>query len=234
MNLFYAPGVTAGLYTLDDEESRHCKMVLRLSEGAVIHMTDGLGNLYESRIVDSNSKRITVEITGKQEAYGRMAGYLHIAVAPTKNIDRMEWFLEKSTEIGIDEITPLVCDHSERRQLRSERLEKVITAAMKQSYKAYRPKLNELTDFNKFIARDHPEGRFIAHLEGENPILLKRAYKKDSHSVILIGPEGDFSQQELKLASEHGFQCVSLGDCRLRTETAALVACHTIRLLNQE
>jgi len=240
MNLFYTPDIAGSLYSLNEEESRHCQKVLRLREGDIIHLTDGKGTLFESRILDARSRQVTVEVISRQDGYGRRDYRLHLAVAPTKNIDRFEWFLEKATEIGIDEITPLICDHSERRQLRTDRLEKIITAAVKQSLKAYHPKLNEPVLLDKFLTSKLPgipenrlpENKFIAYITNGAP-LLKQSYQKGADAVILIGPEGDFSPVEIETAIKFGYHVISLGESRLRTETAAVVACHTIQLINQ-
>lgn len=223
-------------------------MVLRLREGDIIHLTDGKGTLFEASIFDANSRQVTANVISRQENYGRRAYHLHMAVAPTKNIDRFEWFLEKATEIGVDEITPLICEHSERRKLRTDRLEKVITAAMKQSLKAYHPKLNEPQPVAKFLAYQPPrfpasvlpgfpansfqENKYIAYITSDSP-LLQQIYPKGTNAVILIGPEGDFSPAEVESAKKSGYQVISLGESRLRTETAAIVACHTIGILNQ-
>ncbi|MFA4863275.1 MAG: 16S rRNA (uracil(1498)-N(3))-methyltransferase, partial [Bacteroidales bacterium] len=225
MNLFYTPDITDGLYSLNEEESRHCRMVLRLREGDIVNLTDGKGTLFEARIMDARSRQVTVEVISRQDGYGRRNYRLHIAVAPTKNIDRFEWFLEKATEIGVDEITPLICDHSERRQLRTDRLEKVITAAVKQSLKAYHPKLNEPEPLGKFLENPHPGDKYMAYITSGAP-LLKQLYQKGADAVILIGPEGDFSPAEVEAAIKCGYQVISLGESRLRTETAAVVACH--------
>jgi 16S rRNA (uracil1498-N3)-methyltransferase len=231
-------------------------MVLRLREGDLIHLTDGKGTLFEASILDARSRQVTANVISRQENYGRRSYHLHMAVAPTKNIDRFEWFLEKATEIGVDEITPLICEHSERRQLRTDRLEKVITAAMKQSLKAYHPKLNEPVLIGKFLASQPPsfpasqlprfpasalpsfpanslpENKYIAYITSDSP-LLRHLYHKGTNAVILIGPEGDFSPAEVESAKKSGYQVISLGESRLRTETAAIVACHTIGMLNQ-
>lgn len=233
MNLFYTPDITAGLYSLSEEESRHCRMVLRLHEGDIIHLTDGKGNLFETRIMDTRSRQVTVEIIDRKEGYGKRDYRLHLAVAPTKNIDRFEWLLEKATEIGLDEITPLICEHSERRHLRPDRLEKIMTAAVKQSLKAYHPLLNKITDFKRFLGERREGQLFIAHLEEKDPVLLQKIYHKGSDVTILIGPEGDFSETEIASALKSSYSCVSLGSSRLRTETAAIAACHTIMMLNQ-
>lgn len=232
MILFYTPDIISNLYSLNEEESRHCRMVLRLREGDVIHLTDGKGTLFESRIIDIRSKRVMTEVIERQDNYGKRNFRLHMAVAPTKNTERFEWFLEKATEIGIDEITPLVCEHSERKNVRTDRLNKVITAALKQSLKAYHPRLNEPVPFKQFIQLPHTGTKFVAHLEENNPVLLQNEYKKGTDALILVGPEGDFSDKELEIAKIKGFHVVSLGTSRLRTETAAIVACHTVNLLN--
>jgi 16S rRNA (uracil1498-N3)-methyltransferase len=232
MQLFYTPDIDSTIYALSEEESRHCQKVLRLKEGDLIHLTDGMGTLYEARLVDAKGRQVTVEVTDKKEEVAKRPYHVHLAVAPTKNIDRFEWFLEKATEIGMDEITPLHCEHSERKTVRHDRLLKVITAAVKQSLKAYHPVLNEMASFNDFISKNHSGQLFIAHLEENDPVLLQHIYKKNSDVTILIGPEGDFSPKELELALEKGYKCISLGDSRLRTETAGVVACQTIILLN--
>lgn len=231
MQLFYAPGIDGDIYTLDEEESRHCSRVLRLGRGDIIHLTDGKGSLFEGEIM-SVGKVCQVRITGKRQSTDNQRPYrLHIAIAPTKNIDRFEWFLEKATEIGIDEITPLICEHSERRQLRLDRLEKVITSAMKQSLKVWHPVLHEPEDFRKFTWNKIDGDKFIAFIT-EGTLLLQQICKKSTDTTILIGPEGDFSPAEVELAKIAGYTVVSLGNSRLRTETAGIVACHTACLVN--
>ena len=232
MNLFYTPDIISGVYTLNEEESRHCRKVLRLRDGDIVHLTDGQGILFKSRIIDANSNKVTVEIIERQENYKRRNYRLHLAVAPTKNTDRFEWLLEKATEIGVDEITPLICEHSERRLLRTDRLHKVITAAVKQSLKAYHPVLYELKEFAQFLSEHHKGQLFIAHLAEANPVLLQDVYRKGSDTTIIIGPEGDFSDAEMISALQNDYQCVSLGDSRFRTETAAVVACHAVYMIN--
>ncbi len=232
MNLFYTPDIESDIYALNEAESKHCTRVLRLGQGDHIHLTDGKGSMFEAEIIIAQPKKCIVKILNK-ELSPRRDFQLHLAVAPTKNIDRFEWFLEKATEIGIDEITPLLCTHSERRNLRIDRLEKVILSAIKQSLKSWFPRLNELKDFKELVKTDFDGQKFIAHLEKDNPLMLKDACQKGKSALILIGPEGDFSEEEISLALSHGFSIVSLGPERLRTETAAIVACHTINLLNQ-
>lgn len=236
MHLFYTPDITGGLYTLGEEESRHCLKVLRLGAGDIIHLTDGRGTLWEAEVSGESRKRCVVsirrEISGPtQPAFGYRPYHLHIAIAPTKNIDRFEWFLEKATEIGVDEITPLVCEHSERRVVRVERLEKVMTAAMKQSLKAWHPKLNQPASLGDFLNRSYEAAKFLAH-DGEKAPLLQSVYCKSENAVVIIGPEGDFSVSEINRASAAGFVMVSLGNSRFRTETAGVLVCHTIYLVN--
>lgn len=232
MNLFYTPDISGSIYSLNEEESRHCQKVLRLREGDLVYLTDGKGTLFEARITVLLNKKVMVEVINQQENFGRHDYYLHMAVAPTKNIDRFEWFLEKATEIGVDEITPLICEHSERRQLRIDRLEKVIIVALKQSLKAFLPKLNGPEPLGNFLLKSLPGEKYMAYITPNTP-LLKQLYQKGTNANILIGPEGDFSQTEVESAVKSGYQVISLGKSRLRTETAAIAACHTIGLLNQ-
>jgi 16S rRNA (uracil1498-N3)-methyltransferase len=232
LHLFYTPDLAGDLYTLNEEESRHCLKVLRLAKGDIIYLTDGKGGLFEAGIIEDKGRHCIVQVGSRESGIGSRDYRLHIAIAPTKNIDRFEWFLEKATEIGIDEITPLICDHSERRHLRTDRLVKVITSAMKQSLKAYHPVLNEPVEFHKFIGRQsEDEMKFIAFItEGASP--LTGIYQKSRNALILIGPEGDFSPLEVDAAVNSGFQVISLGNSRLRTETAGVAACHTVFLSN--
>lgn len=235
MHLFYTPNIAGKHYTLIEEESKHAVRVLRLTEGKIIQLVDGKGNFYEGQIIDANPKRCSIEIISKQAGYCKRKSYLHIAVAPTKNIDRLEWFLEKATEIGIDEITPILCEHSERKIIKDDRLEKVIVSAMKQSLKAYLPKLNPITSLDTVLKSDFRGTKFIAHCYNQDKRTLKNEVAKSFSNLILIGPEGDFSEAEVESAVKtSGFIPVSLGQSRLRTETAALVACHTCNLLLEE
>lgn len=228
MQLFYAPDIAAPEYTLGEEESKHCVRVLRLGRGDRIHIADGRGNLHACEIVDDDARRCTVRIVQTQHAYGRLPYELTMAVAPTKNADRFEWFLEKATEVGVTEIVPIASARSERRSYKSERGQRVVTAAMKQSLKAYRPLLHELTPFGEAIARPFEGRRFIAHCDAPRsdagrrflPSLLQRG----GRVLILIGPEGDFTPEEIRKALACGFEEISLGTQRLRTETAAVAA----------
>ena len=235
MQLFYAPEISLPRYTLPEEESKHCVRVLRMTIGDELHLTDGKGNMYRCKVVSDNVKRCEVEVVETWPEYERMSYGLTMCVAPTKNIDRFEWFLEKATEIGISEVYPLECDHSERRQIKLEREEKVITAAVKQSLKAYHPVLHDLTSVREIIAMDFEGEKYIAHCDssfGERPY-LGNLVKKGANTLILIGPEGDFSKEEINFALQNGFKAISLGRERLRTETAAVVATTVVATINK-
>ena len=233
MHVFYAPDIAINP-ELPEEEAGHCLRVLRLSIGDEVTLTDGIGNFYKAVISATGGKRCQVKVTETIPQEKGWNGYLHVAIAPTKNMDRTEWFVEKATEIGFDELTFLNCRFSERKVIKNERIEKILISAIKQSLKARLPKLNEMTDFNKFINQEFKGQKFIAHCyEGEKP-LLRDVLRKDEDAVVLIGPEGDFSPEEVALAAEKGFQAVSLGKSRLRTETAALVAVHLMNLTHAE
>ncbi|MCX6305970.1 MAG: 16S rRNA (uracil(1498)-N(3))-methyltransferase [Bacteroidetes bacterium] len=232
MQLFYISRAEGDFCTLSEEESWHCVKVLRLGEGDEIDLTDGAGNFYHGRLTGVHHKRCLAEITATRPVPPR-PWHLQIAIAPTKNNDRFEWFLEKATEIGIDEITPLWCEHSEREVVKLPRLEKVLVSAMKQSLKAWLPALNEPAKFREFITRDFKGQKFIAYCETGQESELHNIYIKYSDVVILVGPEGDFSKSEVEQAIKSGFTPISLGTSRLRTETAGIVACDTIGLMNR-
>ena len=235
MHLAYIPHISGDRIILSEEESKHCINVLRMKENEELLLVNGIGGLYTAKISTAHSKKCEVDILSAQQDYQKRNFQLHIACAPTKNIDRFEWFLEKATEIGIDVITPLNCDHSERTSVKPERLEKVIIAAMKQSLKAYLPALNENTSFKNFIDKHNNfiGQKFIAHCYATAKEPLQKVYQKGKNVLILIGPEGDFSKAEVELAVTLGFIPVSLSTSRLRTETAALVACQTLNLANE-
>ena len=233
MHIFYTPELSGKTYTLDETESKHCVRVLRLEKGDEITMVDGRGGFFTAEIADPNPKRCAVYVVKSELNFGLRKFQVQVAIAPTKNIERFEWFLEKSTEIGIDRVTPLLCHHSERKEIKHDRLEKVMVSAMKQSLKAYLPQLDELTKFADFIRRPFNGQKFIAHCEEQHRELLKNAIKPAGNYLILIGPEGDFSLEEIEMAIQAGFQPVSLGESRLRTETAGVVACHTFNLLSE-
>lgn len=233
MNLFYTPGIQGEYHILSPEESKHCVRVLRFAEGETVALVDGRGNWYNGSIVTADVKGCRIKIIEKIENHGRRSFRLHLAVAPTKNIDRIEWMLEKCTEMGIDGITLLNTEHSERKVVKEERLEKVVVAAMKQSLKAYLPKLDPMTGFREFVASRTETQRFIAHCHEGEKKRLDEIYRPGNDVVILIGPEGDFSEEEVAWAEKHGFVSVSLGTSRLRTETAGMVACHSINFMNK-
>lgn len=229
MHVFYTPDI-ANTQELPEEEAGHCLRVLRLGIGDEVMLTDGRGFFYQAVIAAATQKRCMVKIVSKTEQEPFWGGHLHLALAPTKNMDRMEWLAEKATEIGFDELTFLNCRFSERKVIKTDRIEKIVVSAVKQSLKARKPVVNEMTDFRKFMERDFSGQKFIAHCyEGEKP-LLRDMLHPDEDAVILVGPEGDFSPEEVTLAMEKGFQPVSLGKSRLRTETAALVAVHLMNL----
>lgn len=231
MHVFYTPDILTNP-ELPKEEAAHCIRVLRLSTGDEITLTDGKGNFYLAEITAASNKRCSVIIKETKPQEALWHGHLHIAMAPTKNMDRNEWFAEKATEIGLDELTFLNCRYSERKVIKTERIEKILISAIKQSLKARLPKLNKMTDFDKFITQDLKGQKFIAHCyEGEKPF-LKDIVKANKDALVLIGPEGDFSEEEVSKAIAKGFIPISLGKSRLRTETAALVACHTLILTN--
>ena len=236
MYLFYCPDIENKL-TLSEEESAHCVRVLRYSVGDEILITDGRGTTYTARITNPHPKHCDFEIISSEKQEPHHAFHLHIAVAPTKNIERMEWAIEKCVEIGVDEITPLLCRFSERKQLRTDRLEKIILSAAKQSLTPYLPVLHELTPYDEFIRREargeRLEQKFIAHCYKDEKRLLKDEIERGRDVLVLIGPEGDFSKKEVSDALAAGFAPVSLGNSRLRTETAAVVACHTAVLINE-
>ena len=230
--VFYIPDINGSKYALNEEESTHIVRVLRLKTGDAITLTDGRGNLYRAVIVDANHKRCITELVKHLPEYGKRPYRLHIGIAPTKSIDRFEWFVEKATEIGVDEITPLLCARSERKQIKAERMRRVMIAAMKQSQKAYLPQVNEMTAFDKWLKTQTAGCRYIAHCnEGERQ-LLKTAYQPEQDATIAIGPEGDFSSQEVMQAIDCGFQEISLGTSLLRTETAGIIACHSVNFIN--
>ncbi len=235
MHLFYTPDADAThpMYSLSEEESKHCVRVLRLQVGDNVQLIDGRGGLYQAVIHEAHPKRTILKIVGVQTEFGKRNHYLHIAIAPTKNIERFEWFLEKATEIGIDEITPIICQRSERKEVKTDRSTKIITSAIKQSLKAYHPILNPPIAFNKFIQQQINAQKFIAHCIEDNKASLSAEVEKQASYVILIGPEGDFTTAEVDLALQNKYKAITLGDSRLRTETAAVAACFEINFLNR-
>lgn len=233
MHVFYTPEITVNP-ELPEEEAAHCLRVLRLTVGDEVMLTDGKGLFYKAVISAATGKRCQVKVVESIEQEPFWSGHLHLAMAPTKNMDRIEWFAEKATEIGFNELSFLNCRFSERKVIKTERIEKIVVSAVKQSLKAYKPVVNEMMDFSRFMQRDFSGQKFIAHCyEGEKP-LLKDVLVPGKDALVLIGPEGDFSVEEVQKAEAAGFRAVSLGKSRLRTETAALVAVHTMNLFNQK
>ena len=232
MHVFYTPDIQKS-NELPEEEAQHCTRVLRLGIGDEITLTDGKGNFYKAEITVATNKRcfVTIKETIFQEPLWPC--HLHIAMAPTKNMDRNEWFAEKATEIGFDELTFLNCRFSERKVIKTELIEKILVSAIKQSLKARLPILNEMTNFADFVKRDFGGQKFIAHCYEQDKKILKDELNVGSDAVVLIGPEGDFSEEEVDMAMKQGFVPISLGPSRLRTETAALVACDIMNLKNQ-
>lgn len=235
MHLFYTPDITTNTYTLNEEESKHCVRVLRLNEGDKIQLIDGVGGFYEAEIIDNNPKRCSVKIIEQKKEVGKRNWQLHIAIAPTKSMDRLEWFVEKATEMGIDEVSLINSNNSERNIVKTERIQKVTISAIKQSLKAYLPKINEVVDYKKFIAsaKDFKGEKFIAHCQSAGLPHIKSKYSPKQNALVLIGPEGDFTLEEVKFALDNGFKEISLGESRLRTETAALYACAALNVLNE-
>ena len=233
MQLFYTPSLTAETkeFEFSKDESQHIIKVLRMKEGDVVYTTNGQGYIFTGRILAAHPQKCRAAIEGHERRHHKHY-HLHLAVAPTKVNSRFEWFLEKATEIGIDEITPLFCERSERRVVKLNRLQKVIESAMKQSLRAYLPLLNPPMDIREFIKKEHQGMKFIAHCEDVEKTDLKRRLGADQDVTILIGPEGDFTHQEIKNAYGQGFHPISLGEARLRTETAALMACATVGIIN--
>jgi len=234
MQLFYNSEIKNNdkTFFFDKEESKHIVKVLRKKEGDKILITNGLGFLFESEIIVASEKKCSVTIT-KNTFQQPDSYYTHIAVAPTKMNDRFEWFLEKATEIGIHEITPIICDHSERKIYKIDRAEKILQASMKQSLHYYLPKINEPVLYSQFVTSKIDGQKFIAHCEETAKKSFQKEITKNEKITILIGPEGDFSTKEIELAVANHFIPVTLGKSRLRTETAALVASHTLALLNE-
>lgn len=234
MQLFYNPTISEKdtSFVFDKEESKHIVKVLRKKERDILFVTNGLGYLFKTEITLASDSKCTITILSfEKEEPPKIQ--LHLAVAPTKMNERYEWFLEKATEIGIQEITPIICDHSERKVVKNDRFQKIIESAMKQSLHYFIPKLNEPISYKEFIKKNLSSQKFIAHCEETNKKSLKDELNLNEDVTLLIGPEGDFSSKEIQLALENNYIPVSLGKTRLRTETAAVVACHSVILLNE-
>ncbi len=229
MNTFYEPRLKEGINHLSEEESKHCVQVLRHQVGDEIELMDGQGLVIRAKLTSVNKKKCEFEVVSKTESKPKPF-QVHLAIAPTKSIDRMEWMVEKLSEIGVDEITFLKTDHSERGKIRIDRIQKKAISAMKQCKFPFLTRINDLTSFSEFVEKTESSEKWMAHV-GEHPYLANLTEAKQSTS-ILIGPEGDFSSTELELAAKHGFQPVSLGKTTLRTETAGLLACHFVNVVN--
>ena len=225
MHSFYCPDINGNQYTFNEEESKHCVRVLRLREGDEVQIVDGRGGLYKARITDPNHKACTVEVYESAQEIGKRSYYLHIAIAPTKSVDRFEWFLEKATEVGVDEISPLRTEHSERKQIKLDRCDKIVNAAVKQCLISYRPQVNEMQSFAAIVNGKFDGDKYIAYCGEETKEDIKTVLSPTSRALVLIGPEGDFSPEEVRLAIANGFKPVTLGTNRLRTETAGVLVC---------
>ena len=234
MQLFYNPTITEATegFIFDKEESKHIVKVMRKKQGDILFVTNGLGFLFKTEIIIAMDTKCSVKIVSSEKSEP-LKYHLHLAVAPTKMNDRYEWFLEKATEMGISEITPVICDHSERKYVKTDRFDKIIQSAMKQSLQYYLPKSNEPISFKEIIKIKNDGLNLIAHCEESNKKSLKDVVKAKENITILIGPEGDFSDKEINLALENNYIPVSLGNTRLRTETAAIAACHSVAFVNE-
>ncbi len=235
MDFFFSNDINNQTIILDNYESRHCIKVMRHKVGDLIKIVDGLGNLYSGNLVSFDKNSCTIQINDKTENYKKTNQHIHIGISPIKNQDRLEWFIEKSVEIGIDEITLIDCDRTLRKKIKIDRLNKIAITAMKQSLKAYIPKINDVISVNDFIMYNQNSSKFICHLDNDDRrdvFYYRDDIKKYKNVSILIGPEGDFSASEIELAIDNNFLCVTLGNSRLRTETAGVVACHLFNLMN--
>jgi len=234
MHVFYTPDIDSNEYVLNEDESRHCVKVLRLGIGSIVYLIDGKGGLYKAQIYLETKRNVTLKILEVTQEYNKRNHHLHIAIAPTKSIDRLEWFLEKATEIGIDEITPIICDRSERKIIKEDRLVKIITSAVKQSLQAYHPVLQPQMRLSDFLNLPNHSNKMIAHcIDSEPRNYINQIAMPNQRYTILIGPEGDFSNEEIALALLNEYKPLSLGDTRLRTETAALAACFEVNFINR-
>lgn len=233
MHIFFTKNITDSVATLGEDESLHAIKVMRLKKGSQVNVTSGDGKMYLAEIDDPHPKHCTLTIVSVNSSDEKKNYRIHLAIAPTKNTERIEWFIEKAIEIGVDEISFLICDHSERDVLKSERAERVAVAAMKQSQKATLPKLNEPIRFHTFL-KNNPQSEFnyIAYVDKDNSSYLSKIAPVSQNYTILIGPEGDFSAAEISLSSSFGYKAVSLGNSRLRTETAGIMACSMLNIVN--
>jgi 16S rRNA (uracil1498-N3)-methyltransferase len=234
MQVFYAPNITNNSFYLDEKESKHCIRALRMVRGDHVRMIDGKGNLYEGVISNPDPKKCRISITNINHSFEKRDYRINIAISPIKNHERFEWFIEKSVEIGVDEITPLICHNTEKTNLKTDRINNLIISAMKQSLKAVKTELQAKCFFSEFIRQNIQGVKIIAHC---NESILRKsfaeAYEKSKDVVIMIGPEGDFTPEEINQAMDNGFISAHLGPSRLRTETAGVAACHSVYFINQ-
>jgi 16S rRNA (uracil1498-N3)-methyltransferase len=234
MQIFYAPDITGETFALDENESKHLIRVLRMTKGTIVRLIDGKGSLYEGVISSPDARRCIIDIRSRIEDFEKRDYRLHIAISPLKNPDRFEWFIEKSVEIGIDEITPILCKNTEKTGIKVSRIENLIISAMKQSLKATKTVFNNPVSFNDFIKSVNDDIKLIAHCNSTiHRISVAEAYTKGKNATILIGPEGDFTGDEIAKGVDNGFNSVHLGSSRLRTETAGIAACHSVYFINQ-
>ncbi len=232
MQLFYEPNILIQPY-LNEDDSKHCVKVLRNKVGDIINLVDGKGNWVTAKIVNTNFANLKLDIQTIVNEYNKSNYYIHIAIAPTKNTDRIEWFLEKAVEIGVDEITFLQTLKSERKELKLNRLERITISAMKQSKKAYLPKINPLIKLNEFVKTDFSNfEKYVAFVDDENQKYLNKLSNKSSKYLVVIGPEGDFSNEEISILKKKDFECISLGNSILRTETAGIYVCNVLNMIN--
>ena len=230
MNLFYCTEISGHLATLDENESKHAVRVLRIRVGETVQFIDGKGGWYTGTVVSADPRSTVIAISEAQIQQEPLPYYLHLAVAPTKNIDRFEWILEKATELGIDRITPIICERSERKVVKTDRSFRVVLSAVKQSLKAWLPTLDEPMAFGQFIRSGLSGQKMIAHCEAGQKLPITSLLIGAQEYTIMIGPEGDFSAEEIDQAEKAGFSSISLGESRLRTETAAITACNAVYL----
>ncbi len=234
MQVFYAPNCQLGFFPLHEEESKHVVRVLRMKKGDPVYVIDGNGKLFEGIIFEPHLKHCILQLTKVTDNFEKKNYRLHMAISPLKSVDRFEWFIEKAIEIGVDEITPLLCSRTEKKNVNIERLSRIVESAMKQSLKAYHPIMNDVIAFEKFISKQSILNceKGIAYCGKGNKEFIGKAINKNSECILLIGPEGDFTLGEFEFALNNGFKGISLGDSRLRTETAGVIACHAISFLN--
>ena len=233
MQLFYSNNIKKNTIILDQIETKHCTKVLRRSIGDIIEVVDGKGNYFKAKIINFNKIECVAKIVEKKVDFNKRTYYSHIVISPTKNHERLEWFVEKAVEIGIDEISLIKCERTMRKKVRMDRLEKIAKTAMKQTIKSSLPKINSIVNFNDFKIKLNDSNTFICHLNEEikNTIFnFRESFDINKSTCIFIGPEGDFTVEEVKLALEKGIHQISLGNSRLRTETAGVVACHLINI----